>query len=316
MNENIQSQVQVPAGAEPQMAAQKKKFRFSVIMIVLGVILVIYSISLVVPIIWGLMCSLKTKNDFRLNLFGLPEGWPWDWAWGNYSSVFETFAIPIEYGAGMRKVYFIEMMGYSVLYALGCSFAATLVSSVVAYLVAKFPYKFSKIVYSVVIVAMILPIVGNLPSEIQMARAIGLYNHIWGLWIMKANFLGLYFLVFYGVFKNVPKEFADAAYVDGAGNLSVLFRIIFPIVKASFFTVMLLNFISFWNDYQIPLIYLPSFPTAAYGLYWFTSASLQTNSNVPMKLAGCMTVLIPILVLFLLFSNRLIGNVTIGGLKE
>ncbi len=297
-------------------ATEKRKRRFSIVMLILGIILVLYSISLVVPIVWGMLSSLKTKGEFRNNLFGLPGGWPWNWAWENYGSVFRTFAIPVEAGAGSRDVYFLEMMWYSLLYAVGCSFAATFVASIVAYLVAKFPYKFSKVVYTIVIVAMILPIVGSLPSEIQMARALGFFDHIWGLWLMKANFLGMYFLVFHGVFKNVPQEFSDAAYVDGAGNLSVLFRIVFPIVKNTFFTVLLLNFIAFWNDYQVPLIYLPNFPTAAYGLYWFTSASLQSNSNVPMRLAGCMTVLVPILVLFLFFSNRLIGNITIGGLKE
>lgn len=99
-------------------------------------------------------------------------GWPWNWAWENYGSVFRTFAIPVEAGAGSRDVYFLEMMWYSLLYAVGCSFAATFVASIVAYLVAKFPYKFSKVVYTIVIVAMILPIVGSLPSEIQMARAL------------------------------------------------------------------------------------------------------------------------------------------------
>ena len=162
---------------------------------------------------------------------------------------------------------------------------------------------------------MVIPIVGNLPSEIQIARIFGLYDQIWGLWIMKANFLGMYFLVFYGVFKGIPKEYAEAAKVDGAGNFSILFRIMLPMVRNTFFVVMLIKFIEFWNDYQTPLIYLKSYPTIAYGVFYMANSRENGLSTVPMRMTSAMLAFIPVFVLFMVFQKKLVGNLTVGGIK-
>ncbi len=294
----------------------KIRTRFTPTTIILMSVLILYSVSLLLPILWGLSTSLKTDLDFYLNPFWLPDGWFWNWQWSNYSYAFMNFVVKVEAGAGFRIIYMEEMFLYTILYALGCAFFQSFVCCVVAYMVVKFDYFFSKVIYTVVIVAMILPIVGSLPSEIQMSRALGFFDSIWGMWIMKSHFLGMYFLVFHAMFRGIPKEFADAARVDGAGNFQVLFSIMMPLVRNTLFTVILLNFIGYWNDYQVPLIYLPSYPTIAYGLYLFNFSTINSLSTIPMKITGCMIMMLPILIVFLIFRNRLIGNISIGGLKE
>lgn len=294
----------------------KIRTRFTPTTIILMSVLILYSVSLLLPILWGLSTSLKTDLDFYLNPLWLPDGWFWNWQWSNYSYAFMNFVVKVEAGAGFRIIYMEEMFLYTILYALGCAFFQSFVCCVVAYMVVKFDYFFSKVIYTVVIVAMILPIVGSLPSEIQMSRALGFFDTIWGMWIMKSHFLGMYFLVFHAMFRGIPKEFADAARVDGAGNFQVLFSIMMPLVRNTLFTVILLNFIGYWNDYQVPLIYLPSYPTIAYGLYLFNFSTINSLSTIPMKITGCMIMMLPILIVFLIFRNRLIGNISIGGLKE
>lgn len=295
---------------EKTLRASATKTKFSPVTIALLVFLVFYSVSLVTPLLWALMSSFKNQADFRLNVIGLPEKWVW-----NYSFVFEKFVVRVPTADGMVAIGMGRMFLNSFLYALGCAFAGTLVPCVTSYLCARFPYKFSKVIYYIVIVTMILPIVGNLPSEILVAKFFGLFDHIWGLWIMKANFLGMYFLVFYNVFKAAPKEFTEAAKIDGAGNLSILLRIMLPLARNTFFTVMLINFIGFWNDYQIPLIYLPHYPTVALGMLHMASTTENSLSTVPMRMTGAMLMLLPILVVFLAFQKRLIGNLAIGGIK-
>ena len=125
----------------------------------------------------------------------------------------------------------------------------------------------------------------------------------------------MYFLVFYNMFKQLPMAYTEAAKIDGAGNMSVLIKIVLPLVRNTFFTVMLINFIGFWNDYQTPLIYLPSYPTIALGMYHMASTTENGLSTVPMRMTGAMLMLIPILALFLAFHKRLLGNLTIGGIK-
>ena len=134
--------------------------------------------------LWALITSFKSPNDFRTNAIGMPEKFVW-----NYTFVYTKFYVSVLTESGMEVVYMETMFVYSILYSLGCAFFQTLVPCITAYLCARFNYKFSKIVYTAVIVVMILPIVGSLPAELQMAKNTGLYDSIWGLWIMKANFL-------------------------------------------------------------------------------------------------------------------------------
>ena len=84
-------------------------------------------------------------------------------------------------------------------------------------------------------------------------------------------------------------------------------------VTGVFTTVLLLTFITYWNDYQTPLIYIPSYPTLAYGLWYYIN--VISTGSVPMKLSGCMVMAVPLFVLFIVFQNKLMGNVSVGGLK-
>ena len=245
---------------EPKMKARDTRSHFNAFTITLLVFLILYTISLFTLLIWGLLRSFQKQSEFRLNIIGLPKKWVW-----NYSYVFKMFFVRVPSATGVKKIGMGMMFLYAFLYSLGCAFTSTLIPCITAYLCARYKFRFSKVVYTTVIVTMVLPIVGSLPSEIRMAKALGLFDKLYGLWLMKANFLGLYFLVFHGIFKTLPMAYTEAAKIDGAGNLAVLLRIILPLVRNTFFTVMLINFIAFWNDYQTPLIYMPSYPTILYG---------------------------------------------------
>lgn len=295
---------------EPKIKDKAMREHFTPVTIVMLVFLIIYSISLFSPLLWGALTAFKNQSDFRVNIIGLPKQWVW-----NFSFVFSKFTVSVQTANGEKIVGMGMMYVNSILYSVGCAFFQTLVPCLTAYMCARFKYKFSKIVHTTVIITMILPIVGALPAEIQMAKSLMLYDHVWGLWIMKANFLGMYFLVFYGMFKSLPMAYTEAAKIDGAGNLTVLLRIVMPLVRNTFLTVMVINFIGFWNDYQTPLIYMPSHPTVALGMYYMASTTLNALSTVPMRMAGAMLMLIPILIVFLLTHKRLLGNLTMGGIK-
>ena len=168
----------------------------------------------------------------------------------------------------------------------------------------------------IVLITMIMPIVGSLPSEIHVLHSLGLYDRIIGIWIQRFSFLGFYFLVFYAVFKTVPHEFAEAAYVDGCSEWRVMISVMLPLARNTFFLVMLIRGIEFWNDYQAPMLYTPSWPTLALGVFGLTQTNLNEMNNVPMRMAGCFILVVPILILFIAFHNKLIGNLSMGGIKE
>ncbi len=295
---------------QAKMKSKEVRERLSPVTIFMLVVLILFTLSLFIPLLWALLTSFKNQSDFRINIIGLPKQWVW-----NFSYVLKKFTVPVQTETGEKMVGMGMMYVNSLLYSVGCAFFGTLIPCITAYMCARFPYKFSKIVHTTVIVVMIIPIVGALPSEIRMAMALKLYDHVWGLWIMKANFLGLYFLVFYGVFKALPMAYTEAAKIDGAGNLGVLIRIVLPLVRNTFFTVMLINFITFWNDYQTPLIFMPSHPTVALGMFHMASTTISTLATIPMRMTGAMLLLVPILIVFLLTHKRLMGNLTMGGIK-
>ena len=273
-------------------------------------VLIVYTLILGTMIYLALTTSLKEYIDFKLNPIGLPEQlW-----FQNYVDAFSAFQVKIE--GNTRTVYLLEMLGNSVIYSVGCAITATLMPCLVSYLVAKYDEALNGFVYYTVIVAMILPIVGALPSEIQIAKQLGLYNTRFGLVIMRASHLGTYFLIFLGTFKGLSDEYIEAATIDGAGQWQVMVQIVFPLIRTTIFAIFLLNFIGYWNEYQSPLIYMGDYPTAAVGLFRYVhNASQSGASSMTLQMAGCMILFLPIFILFVLFKNVFMGNLTVGGIK-
>ena len=293
--------------------SKEKKFSVPVFEIISFVVLLAYAISLALPLIWSFFTSFKGRIEYRLNPVRLPETWEF-----LYDDVLKQFRAPItknnittEGGATLGI-----MFANSMWYAVGTSFVSTTVSFLVGYIVARFRFKFCDAIYTVVILQMIIPTVGTLPSEIAMAQNLGLYNTIHGMLFMKSYVTGLYFLSFYAALRVIPKDYEEAAYLDGAGNFRVMLNIMLPMASGVFGTVFLLNFIGFWNDYQTPMVYMPGYPTLAYGLYYLCNVPRNDiDSSVPMQLAGCMLMAIPLLGLFMACHKKLLGNVSLGGLK-
>jgi ABC-type glycerol-3-phosphate transport system permease component len=275
------------------------------------VFLAIYALSLVLLLLWALMTSFKSQGDFRLNIIGLPKQFEW-----NYGFVFEHFTYTVFFeGYGNVGISVGYMFLYSILYAGGCAIVKAMTTCLTAYCCARYRYKFGNVVTFLVILAMTMPIVGALPAEIHLAKTLGLYDSIIGQYVMKMNFLGMYYLVFFAMFKSVPKEFDEAAKIDGAGDFTIMLKIVLPTIVPTLLTVTLLTFIGFWNDYQIPLIYLPHYPTISQGLQRMINTNLNDLSTVPMRMTASMIVLIPIFTIFVIFQKSLMGNVTIGGVK-
>ena len=281
-------------------------------------LLSLYVLSLFGLLLWGLMTSVKADEEYgtsiiKSSMYQFPRSFVM-----HIGNVMESMKISASADSLItdEKVSFWEVTLYSVLFAGGCAFFKTLVTTLTAYTCARFNFKSSKIVYSIVIIVMMIPVVGNLPSELYMAHTFNLYNHIWGLWVMRSNFLGLYFLVMYNSFKGIPMAYSEAAKVDGANNWQIMIRLAFPMIKGTFLTIMLIYFVEFWNEYQVPLVYLPSFPTLGYTVYDSIFGSLRQEIRyAPSQFTLAFTVVLPILVLFLIFQDKLMGNVTVGGIK-
>lgn len=284
---------------------------FSPLTIVMAVILGMYCLVLAIWLVWALLTSLKNPNDFLGNKYGLPNPWYFD----NFAYVIYEYKVEKLIDGVSTVISTGDMILNSVLYSVGSAFVATLVPCITAYLCARYKYKFSKIIYSTVLVCMVIPIVGSQASELQIVIKMGIYDHMFGMWILKSGFLGLYFLVFHEVFLSIPNAYGEAAEIDGASDFCIMTKISLPLAKNTFFTVLLIMFVTYWNDFQTPMLYLPTHPTISEALYWIKSSSFNYFAKMPVKMAAPMMFLLPVLIIFLCFHKRLLGNLTVGGVK-
>lgn len=289
------------------LKAKNVKSKLSPLTIVMLVVLVLYSAFLLAMLLWAVLTALKKPLRFLNNTVGLPN----PWYFGNVPYVLKNAEIIKEQGV----VPFYEIVWNSVLYSVGCSIINTLVTCIVAYLCARYDCKFSKFVYALVLVVMVIPVVGNQTSELQMSINLGLYDKMVGMLVMRASFLGIYFLVFYDMFKAVPMAFSEAAEIDGAGDFQIMVRIFFPIASNTFLTVLLINFIGYWNNYQVPMVYVPNHPTLAEYMFQISTFSKYPFSKAPVQLAASLILLLPAVAIFLAMHKRLLGNLSIGGVK-
>ena len=292
--------------AEKKTKMSRKMDAFQV---VLYVIVTIYCLSMIYVLLFGFVNSLKDATDYEWNNpFGLPSkefGWHFD----NYAKVLSDFKV---FTLGGNEVYLMQMFFNSLFYAVLMSLFCMATQIITAYAIAKYDFRGKSVLYGVAVVVMLLPIIGSLASEVQMAEAFNFRNNLIGVCIMKCKYPGLYFLVFYATFKGLSWTYAEAAQIDGAGHFRVFIEIMLPLIKSTVFAVFILLFIEYWNDYYTPMVFLPESPTMSYGLFLFQT---DNKASTPVQLASCLMACLPILVVFVAFKDKIMSNVTMGGIK-
>ena len=286
---------------------RRLKSRLSPLTVVMLVVLILYCAFLLSMLLWAVLTALKEPLAFNRNKVGLPNPWYFE----NIPYVLKNAEIRKAQGV----VPFGEIVWNSILYSVGCALVNTFVTAVVAYACSKYNCALSKFIYGLVLVVMVIPVVGNQTSEIQMSMNLGLYDKMIGMLVMRASFLGIYFLVFYDMFGAVPLALSEAAEIDGANDAQIMLKIFFPIAGNTFLTVLLINFIGYWNNYQVPMVYVPNHPTLAEYVFQISTFSKYPYSKAPVQLATSLILLLPVVTLFCFTHKRLLGNLSIGGVK-
>lgn len=291
----------------------EEKKRLTPFLIVAAILIGVYSLTLILPLVWAAFSSLKLGIDFADTVFAWPK---YGFQWENWVDSFEKISIKVmKQGQGLTTITFIQMFGYSLIYCVCASFINVFSRSACAYVVAKYKdLGWTKFIHTLVIILMTVSFPSNLAITIKFYKFTGMYDNFIFCILMSFGFSGTYFLYFYAAYSGVSKEYMEAAEVDGANQLIIMLKLIMPMVTNFFVALFILQFIAYWNDYTASLVYLPSYPMVSYGLFKYQFATGGTSS-VPMKLSGCTLVFIPTLILFIVFRNKIISSVSIGGLK-
>lgn len=189
-----------------------------------------------------------------------------------------------------------------------------LISSMAAYPLARVTSKLSTTMFWIVLCGMLIPFQVALIPLYQTMRDLGLLGSLWSLILFYAGMQVPFSVFLYtGFLRALPYEYEEAAALDGASSARTFFSVIFPLLRPITGTVIILNAISVWNDFLVPLLYLSGTPqqTVTVALYAFIG---QFVSNWPIVFAGLVISIIPVLAVYFVMQRQIIQGFA-GGLK-
>ncbi len=312
----------------------RKHHKMNLFFAVILAVLVLYTTLMFGLFLMGINISLKHPLDVEVysNIFGLPNTDIWKLynanIFGNYIYAFKNIKLDKanSYIVGLFNKELVDapIKGdivsctiYTLVYAGIGALCSTFMPMFMGYLCSMYSNKVSNIIYAVVLFVIATPIVGATPATVNLMRSLRLYDTFIGEFIRRSTFTNMYFLIFFAYFKGLSKGFSEAAEIDGASQLSIMFRIYLPLAANIFFTVYLILFVNYWNDFTTPMMFLPSKPTLSYAIYYTTTLDSGSSFNRDTRrMAALMVFAIPIIVIFTIFNKRLMTNLTMGGVKE
>lgn len=275
-------------------------------------VLLALAVSIVVPVAWVFMASVKENSEFYGNPWALPNGLYWE----NFVNAWNK---------AQMGDYMLNSVVVTVL-ALGILLIVALPAS---YALARFQFKGCKLLRTAFMAGLfinvnyiVVPIFLMLRDGDNWIRNLTgqgfLLNNLVVLAVVyAATALPFTIYLLSGYFVTLPHDYEEAAYIDGAGFFTTMWKIIFPMAKPSIITVILFNFLSFWNEYIISMTLMNGFDaqkTLPVGLLNLMQAQ-QAAAQYGMMYAGLVMVMLPTLILYICVQKQLTQGMTMGGLK-
>jgi multiple sugar transport system permease protein/raffinose/stachyose/melibiose transport system permease protein len=261
-------------------------------------VLCLYTAFAAGPFVWAAMMSLRTTTEIHRNHFAPPIPAHWDkfaeaWFSSNYS------------------VYFTN----STQVVVSAVLILTVVGSMAAHCLARYRFRFNRVIYFVLFSTIIFPPQITIISLFQILVQYGLYNSKVGLTLVYVAIqLPLTIYILESFFARIPSDLFDAARIDGYSDWEIFWRVSLPIALPAVSTTVILNFILLWNEflYAVVLITEEANRTLPLGIQRFIG---DTQEDVGMIATGLMIAIIPVVVIYAFFSERLIQGMTAGAVK-
>ena len=250
------------------------------------------------PFLWMVSTSLKAKNLVSV----VPIVWiPPKLVWESYITPFQFMPFAIWY----RNTIFMTVVNV---------IGILLSTSLVAFGFARIPFKGRDIQFVILLATMMLPPQVTLIPTYYLWSKLGLTNTYWPLIVPQWLTAGYDTFLLRQFFASIPKEYDDAARIDGCGWWGIYWRILLPMSKPALGVLAITNFSWNWNNFMGPLIYINStlkFPVAL-GLTLFQG---RMHREIPGLMAMTLVSMIPVLITFFYAQRRFIQGIVIGGIK-
>ena len=264
-------------------------------------VLLFWSIALISMLCWAVISSLKTNMEYVNDPLGLPE-----------VLQFNNIKIAME-KLSHNGVGFFGMLYNSLWQTVGISLIGTTTVCVTGYVFAQYEFRGKGLLFSIVVFVMIIPIYGSFSATYKLIYDLGL-NDSYAYLITAFGGFNSNMLLTYGYFKGIPKDMREAVYMDGGSDYVAFFKVYFPLARNIFIAIFLLSFIANWNNYESPILYFDKMPTLASGLYYFQQ-EIQYVANNPAYFAGALMVMLPVVIIFVFCSDKIMGQLYSGSVK-
>ncbi|MCY3899461.1 MAG: carbohydrate ABC transporter permease [Caldilineaceae bacterium SB0675_bin_29] len=274
------------------LVATKRSFT-----IIVYALLIALAFSMIFPYLWMLANSFKSRTDFFTNPYSVIPMPP------TLSTYYDALTI------GRMGVY----LGNSILYAAAVLVVQLFIDSLAAYSFARVDFPGREALFLAVLATLMLPGSVTLIPTFLIAHGLGLTNTFTG--VVLPGFAGAFgIFLLRQFFLNIPRELEDAARIDGSGFFGTYWRIMLPLAKPAMVTLGVFIFLNEWSSFVWPLIILSDwkkYPVTV-GIALFRDVN---QINWPAVFAGSTIVSFPIVILFVLAQEYIIGGISLSGLK-
>ncbi|GIO62033.1 MULTISPECIES: carbohydrate ABC transporter permease [Paenibacillus] len=273
-----------------------KQYRWGTL--VTEIIMVLVALLFLVPFYFLFVNSVKTFGDLLTN----SASWPQTFEWHNYSRAWDITNFP-------------SALWNSLVITVVSNVLLALFSAMASYRMVRHNTRFNRFLFMIFVAAMVIPFQSIMIPLVKVTSTLGLMNSIPGLIACYLGFgVPMTVFLFHGFVKSIPLEIEEAATVDGTNIYGTFFRIVVPLMKPMFVTVIILNTLWIWNDYLLPSLVLQSpdlrtIPIATFA--FFGQFTKQWDLALPALVLG----ILPVIVFFLAMQKYIVEGITQGAVK-
>lgn len=270
-----------------------------------SVLLVCLSLIWLSPIYIILANSFKSRDEMYVNPLGMPVKFSLEY-----------------YSGAMEKMNFLRAFGVSLVITIVSVAIIVVLCAMAAWMMARSDGKLSKAIYYTLILTMLIPfqtLMMPLMQEmnsLEKLLGIQMKDTIGGLIFMYIGFgAGMGVFMFYGFVKgSLPRTLEEAAIIDGCNTWQLFWRVVFPLMKPTIITLVILDVIWIWNDYLLPSLTLKSASNRTIPIgtqIFFGQYTIEWN----MAMAALMLTIIPVVVFYLCAQKHIVKGVAAGAVK-
>ena len=261
-------------------------------------IMVMITVLMLMPIGWMLGTSMRqSKESFVLP----PSFWPTQFNLDNFKQVFH--AIPILKFA-WNSLFITFLAAFMVLF-----------TSMAAYAFARINFKGKNILFIFMLAGLMIPVQSIIVPVFLIIRKLNLIDTKWAL-IVTSIYYPLGLLMLRQFMMTIPKSYDEAAVCDGAGKLTIFFRVILPMSKSTIMVAFVMHFVSVWNNFFSAMIFLNSTAKMTLPLGITVLNTTDGNSNMPLMTSAVLLTLIPPMIIYIFGQKYLMQGNMISGVKS